>query len=448
MSLSKRRLWAGAGLAIAGAIALTVTLAPLPGELGTGVAALGLIVAGAAGVAIGALVAPVAAVMAALGRARNDARRREHNVRQLFELSELLVHELAEADLLQRVADTVHDVFRMHSVVVLLPWGEGFRLVAVAGQPWSDEELASLVPKAGVLVSLEPGTSGVRVLALAATGAPLGLLGVKGPALDDEARELLRVFANHAAVSLERARLREQALRSELLEETQRVQKALMGAVSHDLRTPLATIKVSASTLRRSGQALDDEDRQELLRNIDAEADRLSRLVTNLLDLTRVDAGALTVDRQPVAVDDLLRESLAPLEPLLSARELTVSIADDLPLVHVDHVLIGQVLANLLENAARHSPEGTPITVSAGTGPAGRVEIAVADQGPGLAADDGRDVFAPFYRSGPGQGTGVGLSIAKAFVEAHGQRIWTEEVAGGGARFCFTVPVFEEGGAF
>jgi len=488
-SLSKRRLLAGSGLAVGGAVVLAEALSPLRSELGAGAGALVLAVAVVAGAAIGgtwagltaalacfvlyatwvgpspgahglshwqpwvvlgvygALVAPVGAVVSALGRARNEARRREHNVRRLLELSELLVHEYAEPDLLDRVVGTVRDVFGMTSVVVLLPWGDELRPAASVGEPWTEDELAGLVPKAGVPVSVERTGGGMRALALAATGAPLGLIGVKGPALGDEDRELLRVFANHAAFSLERTRLREQALRTELLEETQRLQKALMGAVSHDLRTPLATIKVSASTLRLAEQAIDDEDRSELLRSIDAEADRLSRLVTNLLDMTRVEAGSLTVASQPVAVDDLVRESLAPLEPLLSGRELTVSVPEDLPLVRADHVLVGQVLANLLENAARHSPEGTPITISAAPAAAGLVEMAVADEGPGLGAEDEDDIFAAFYRAGPGQGTGVGLSIAKAFVEAHGQRIWAEDAPGGGARFCFTLPVLEERGA-
>ncbi len=489
MSLSRRRFLAGSAVSMGGALLVALAVAPLRAQVGAGGAGLVLAVAVVAGVALGglgagalaagasfalylgffarppgwtglghlqpwvvlgvygALVVPVAWVVSALERARAEARRREHNLRRLLELSDLLVHEHGETDLLQRLATTVRDVFAMTSVVVLLPSGDGLRPAATAGEGWPEEDLVALVPRAGVPVSVELADRGVRAVALAATGTPVGLIGLAGPALGEEDRELLRVFANHAALSLERARLRERALRTELAEETQRLQKALMGAVSHDLRTPLASIKVSASTLCRQPGALDEGERGELLRTIDVEADRLSRLVTNLLAMTRVEAGALQVTRTPVAVDDLAREALAPFELMLSGRRVTVSIPGDLPLVDVDHVLMVQALGNLLENAARHSPEGTAIAVSATLDDAGLVRMAVTNEGPGLGLADGDGVFAPFYRAGPGQGTGIGLSIAKAFVEAHGERIWAEDDPGGGARFCFTLPVLAAGGA-
>ncbi|MHB8594792.1 MAG: sensor histidine kinase, partial [Acidimicrobiales bacterium] len=311
------------------------------------------------------------------------------------------------------------------------------------GDRFTDEELRAIVPRSKVPVSVGvTGGSGggVRTMALSAGGTPVGLLGLRGSSLRAEDSALLLTFANQIALTLERARLREQVLRSELSDKADRLQKALVGAVSHDLRTPLATIKVSASTLRNSEVELGAEDRGELLEVIDAQADRLARLVTNLLNMSRVQAGALKVDRHPVAVVDLVSEALGGLDLLLRPGQVTVGVPDGLPLVDADHVLIEQVLSNLVENAARHAPEGTAIAVDATARPDGLVEIAVADRGPGIPEVERSGVFEMFTRSGPGEGTGVGLSIARAFVEAHGQSIWVEKAPGGGARFCFTLP--------
>ena len=243
----------------------------------------------------------------------------------------------------------------------------------------------------------------------------------------------MHTFANHMALALERAQLREQALRTELLEEVDRLQRALVSAVSHDLRTPLATIKASASTLRSAHADVTPADREELLELIDNQTDRLDRLVTNLLDLSRVQAGALELRNQPIAVDDLVTDAVrglgprAPRSPTSRRRS-----SDDLPLVDVDHLLIGQVLANLLDNAIRHAPPHTAITVGAQRRDDGLVQLTVEDRGPGVARAERTNVFRMFNRSGTTGGTGVGLSIAKAFVEAHGQEIWVEDGPSGG----------------
>ena len=479
MSLSGHRLLAGAGLTLLLTAVLTAVMGPFRSDLGAASGGLVLVLPVVVGTMAGGLAAGIfalvvdfvaydvvfvppygsfpvgdwrafvalavyAAVVLALTRlvsqlasARAEARRRDDHVRRLFELSDLLVGELAESDLLERVVTAVHDAFSMSSVVVLLERREQLEPVAVAGAPWSASSLAALVPRAGVPVRVDIADGGVRSLVLAATGAPVGLLGLDGPALGEEDGELLRALANHAALSLERARLREQAVRTEVLEETERLQKALMGAVSHDLRTPLATIKVSASTLRQAEDVLEVAERKELLDTIDSEADRLERLVRNLLDMTRIQAGALRVMPEPLWIDDLVTDTLGPLDAVLAGHPLTVDVAGELPPVLADHLLVGQVLANLLENAARHSPPGTPLSITARQLD-GEVVMAVTDRGPGLGASR-EQMFEPFRGGGPGQGTGVGLSIAKAFVEAHGRRIWAEDVEGGGTRFCFSL---------
>ncbi|HXQ74893.1 MAG TPA: ATP-binding protein [Acidimicrobiales bacterium] len=385
----------------------------------------------------------VARVVSRLDAARSQAHRRETDIRRLFELTDLLIGEKPVPELLALIVSTVHDAFGFDSVALLLPTGSRLEVAAAAGEPLTDTELGRITPTPGRPTSL--GTSSlhtdeVQSVALSATGRPIGLLGIKGGVLSRHDRELLLTFANHIALTVERAQLREQALRTELLEEIDRLQKILMGAVSHDLRTPLATIKISASTLGNPGADIGTEERQELLALIDDQVDRLNRLVTNLLDMSRVQSGALELHREPIAVVDLVNEAVRGLG-LTGHGRVTMDLADDLPLVDVDHLLIGQVLTNLLDNASRYAPPDTPIAVAARTRPDGHVEVAVTDSGPGVRPDDRAVVFQMFTGRGSAGGSGVGLWIAKAFIEAHGETIWAEDTAGRGGRFCFSLPV-------
>jgi len=386
----------------------------------------------------------VASVVARLETARAEAHHREEAVRRLFELTDLLIEDRPLSEILELVVSTVHSAFALRSVALVLPVGSRLDVVASAGEPLSESELLRVAPEPGVPASLGGSTATRRAqdqtVALIATGRPIGLLHIWGGDLSRHDQDLMHTFANHMALALERAQLREQALRTELLEEVDRLQRALVGAVSHDLRTPLATIKASASTLRSADADVATADREELLELIDNQTDRLDRLVTNLLDLSRVQAGALELRNQPIALGDLVADAVRGLGYRADATEITVTMEDDLPLVDVDHLLISQVLANLLDNAIRYAPPHTAITVSACLGDDGLVQLAVEDRGPGVPRTERTNVFRMFNRSGTSGGTGVGLSIAKAFVEAHGQEIWVEDGPDGGARFCFTMP--------
>lgn len=388
----------------------------------------------------------VAQLVARLDAARAQAHGREAEVRRLFELTELLIGEKPVPELLALIVSTVHDAFALDSVVLLLPSGSRLEIAAAAGEPLTDEELGRITPAPGrpTRLGTSPSTDSheIQSVALAATGRPIGLLGIRGRVLSRHDHDLLLTFANHIALTVERAQLREQALRTELLDEIDRLQKTLMGAVSHDLRTPLATIKISASTLRNPGADVDEEQRHELLALIDDQVDRLNRLVTNLLDMSRVQSGALELRRQPIDLVDLVAEAIRGLGLTGRAERITMDLADDLPPVDVDHLLIGQVLTNLLDNALRYAPEDSPICVSGRTRADGRVEVAVTDSGPGLRPDERATVFQRFTGRGSAGGTGIGLWIAKAFIDAHGEQIWVQDTAGRGARFCFTLPVF------
>jgi two-component system sensor histidine kinase KdpD len=259
--------------------------------------------------------------------------------------------------------------------------------------------------------------------------------------------ELLPALANHLAIALERSQLHERVRHAELLEEIDRLRHALVGAVSHDLRTPLATIKVASSTLLEATSKLSESDICELYSLIDSQTDRLTRIVNDVLDMTRIKAGVLEPRRQAHSTLDLVTAAVSMLRPALQDRRVEVIVPERLPLVSVDNVLIEQVLSNLLDNADRHAPPGTRITVQADLQGADRVEIGVTDSGPGVPPAERQGVFDTFVRYDSGGRAGLGLAIAKAFVEAHGERIWVEDAPAGGARFAFTVPVAPTNGA-
>jgi len=390
----------------------------------------------------------VAQVVAGMNVARASAQLRATEVRRLFDLSELLVRESPVPELLETIVTTVVSAFELDGAALLLPAGERLQLVASAGVPLSDPELHQLSVSAGIPVSVESASVGrgeIQAVALATSGRAIGLLALRGVPVTRGGHELLRAFANHLALALERAQLREQAVRAELLEETDRLRRSLVGAVSHDLRTPLATIKVSTSTLLDPEATLDSAASHELLGLIDMQADRLDRLVANLLDMTRIQSGALELRRRPAAVADLVEEALTVLGPSSEADRVEWRPSAGLPLVDVDHVLICQVLANLIDNATRYSPAGTPVTVSAAKAAGGWVEVAVADRGPGVPVAERTSIFRMMNRREAGGRGGLGLAIAEAFVDVHGQRIWVESNGEAGARFVFTLPAVEPG---
>ncbi len=401
-----------------------------------------------------AVVLMVARVVTNLQSARQEAFRREADAARLFELSQALIGELTLPQLLEHITASVQALFAPRWTALLLPdTGDeaapgkpSLSVAARAGAELSDDDLESLVAGSGQTRSLglPGGVMPSRVaVALVASNRPVGLLVLEEVRFARQDRALLGTFANQAALAVERAQLQEQVLRSRLLEEIDRWRRAMMGAVSHDLRTPLASVKTAVSSLRQDRGGLGAADRADLLELIELQSDRLARLVTNLLDMTRIESGTLAPHASQVPFDELVGEALDAVSGLVPPSRVAVDEAPDLPLLQIDHVLIGQVLANLLENAARLAPGGTPIRIDAraagGTdGP--MVEIAVTDEGPGIAADRRDQVFEMFSEHGGGGRAGLGLTIAKAFVEAHGGTIWIDPHVTRGARVVFTVP--------
>ena len=386
---------------------------------------------------------PVARVVATMNAARAEARRHVIEIRQLFEVSDMLVKDMPLEELLNAIVTTLAEVFESRKVALLLPRRERLEIVAAAGEPLGSEERKRLLPEPGALASLESaaGSDGSLAIALTAAGRPIGLLVLSGGNFADRDSEPLRLFANQIALAVERAQLREKALRTEVTHEVERMARMLVAAVSHDLRSPLSSIKASSSTLADPELELGDDERRKLAGLIDTQADRLAVLVKNLLDMSRVQAGVLQPRLAVVQLGDLVADVVAGLGSVLGGHETRVGIPDDLPPVDIDVVLISRVLTNLLENAARYAPAGTPIRVSAAGAEPGAVELSVTDHGPGVNPGRRNEIFGLYPRRADDTGAGLGLTIAKAFTEAHGQRIWVEDAPGGGARFCCTLPV-------
>ncbi len=253
--------------------------------------------------------------------------------------------------------------------------------------------------------------------------------------------ELLHAFASQAALAFERARLADEAQAAALRAETEQMRGTLLSAVSHDLRTPLASITGAASALRDDA-ALGAKDRRELSETICEEAERLERLVANLLDMTRIESGAVVLKREWVPLEEMVGSAFTRLENKLGQRPIRIELPADLPLLFVDPLLLEQVFVNLLENAAKYTPPGSPIDVKAAV-QAEQVSVEVLDRGPGLPSGAEERLFEKFYRGTHVgvRGIGLGLAICRWIIRAHSGEIRAYPREGGGAVFRLTIPL-------
>jgi two-component system sensor histidine kinase KdpD len=280
---------------------------------------------------------------------------------------------------------------------------------------------------------------------LAPGGIVVGVLGLSPEALDRfdsiEQRRQLDAFAAQMALAMERTQLVEATEKARREVEREQLRNSLLSSVSHDLRTPLAVITGAASALIEAEAKLDAAAQRDLVKTILEEAERLSRLIRNLLDMTRLESGVITVKKEWIPLEEVVGSALNRMETRLVGRDVHVDLPRDLALVPFDAVLIEQVLINLLENAAKYGADPVEISVT----PAGHeVIVEVADRGPGIPPGEEARVFEKFHRlvreSSKG-GVGLGLAICRAIVAAHGGRIWAQNREAGGVSFCFTLPI-------
>jgi two-component system sensor histidine kinase KdpD len=397
------------------------------------------------------LVSLLISTLAARVRAQAEsARWREQRTRVLYALSRDLAGARTTEEVCRVTSHHVSDILQ-GAADVFLPDEQGRLSPSKPGAGADGRELAVAQwafdhgQRAGLGTDTLPGAA-ATYLPLRGTRSVLGALGVRpGDALlplAPDQLDLLETLAQQAASGLERVRLAEEAEQARLTVESERLRSTLLSSVSHDLRTPLATITGAASTLLQP-EALGEEGRRDLAKAIYEEAERLNRLVTNLLDMTRLESGSPRLNRDWHSMEELVGTALARLKTGLEGRRVTVSIPQDLPLVLVDGLLVEQLLVNLLDNALKYSPPGSAIDVTAEA--SGKVMVVeVGDEGPGLPAGGEGRVFEKFYRGGSTPlGFGLGLPIAKAIVTAHGGRISARNRNPHGAVFRFELPLEE-----
>jgi two-component system sensor histidine kinase KdpD len=291
-----------------------------------------------------------------------------------------------------------------------------------------------------------PSTEALYV-PLLASGAPVGALGVKPKDADrlfiPEQLHLLEAFAHQTALAVAGDKLEDKQRDTQMQMEAEKLRSSLLSSLSHDLRTPLAAITGSISSLLENGKKMDEGTRRDLLLNVYDESERLERLVNNLLEMTKLEAKAVKPRLEQQYPGEVVGSAIMRLEKKLGDRKLETHIDPDLPLVPMDALLIEQVLVNLVENAIKYTPPESPIELSVRLDES-RIRVEVVDHGPGLPEGDREKVFEKFYR-GPQKerrgGAGLGLAICKGIVQIHGGTIVAKNRPGGGAVFAFTIPL-------
>jgi len=380
------------------------------------------------------------------------ARGRERRTAALLNLSRDLARERKKDSLSEIAVKHIGEVF-LSQVVVLVPDEQGNLAVPTTGVgtfALDEKELgvAHWVLEnrqvAGIGTDTLPGAKALYLPMIASSG-PVGVVGIL-PANPEESFEpeqihLLETFVNQTAMAMERVILAQEAQKERVSAEKQSLRNVLLSSVSHDLRTPLAAITGSAEILLQKGKSLAEEKRHELINSIHEEAERLNRIVKNVLSMTRLESGAIQIRKEWQSLEEITGAVIDRLAGRLNGHTLNVQIPEDMPLLSFDPLLMEQVLTNLLENALRYTPPGTPIELTAHA-ENDEVLVELADRGPGIPEGQQDWIFDKFTRGKvSGGGVGLGLSICRVIIEAHGGRIWAENRPGGGAIFRFTLPV-------
>ncbi len=395
------------------------------------------------------IVAEMTARLATRLRAREaEAQRRAWEASTLYALTHDMSASTRAVETLQGIAVRLVTVVGVVRCAIFLPDAAGHLRLHTAAPSGTMARATDPVPEPArqAFATAKPVAHGTALaLPLRVGDKVVGVMHIEsppdGPRLLEPTHRLLHTFAEHVAVVIERLRLQQEAAEAEVLRKTDELKSALLSAVSHELRTPLASIRIAATGLLEEGPRSDEAMRRELLEMIDAEASRLARLVNNLLDLSRMEAGVLRPVREWRDLHEVTARAVDGLHDRLRQLRVIVDLPADLPLVPLDFTQIEDVLVNLLDNSVRHSPEGTAIRVTAAQrGP--EVVVQVENEGPPIPVEAADQIFTRFYRGQRDRrGLGLGLAICKGLVEAHGGRIWVERPGEPGARFAFSLPL-------
>jgi two-component system, OmpR family, sensor histidine kinase KdpD len=369
-----------------------------------------------------------------VGRAQANlaqAQARERETTQLHELSTALVGLREAQAVAQVLAERARDTFQAEAVAIAVQAGGG------------EPGVIARVPPEGGANGGEPARA--RLQTVRGGLGEIRLWRAARPLAAQEQR-LLDTFAGQGALAFEHALLARAETQTRVLEESDKLKSALLSSVSHELRTPLATIKAAVSALRGGAVGWETQARADLLAVIEEDVDHLNRLVGNLLDMSRIEAGALKPQRQWGLLAEIVGDTLGRMQRLTEQHRVQVDLPADLPLAPLDPQLLEQVFANLIGNSVKYAPPGSLILVQA-RAHGGELLVQISNSGPQVPPDDLLHIFDKFHRVTEADrvtGTGLGLSICKGIVEAHGGRIWAENLLGGLA-FNFTLPLTWEG---
>ncbi len=384
----------------------------------------------------------ISAQSARLMEHASQADEREARSEALYRLSHNLAAETSVFEAARAAASLAEEVFRTRVVIFLPEDGQlSFRRRTSdhLPLPMSEESIAQSVFANGPKPGKPKDPAGTIYLPLRGARETFGVLAVlpdkDGRAFSSEQQHLMEVFASQTAVAIERTLSHRAADATQLRMQTEQMRSSLLSAVSHDLRTPLASITGAASLLRAQGDRLPIDTQQELLESISEEAERLSRLVGNLLDMTRLESG-VELRRDLYPLEEIVGSALQRMDKQLAGRTVTLQLPDQLPMVFVDDVLLGQVLWNLLENAVKYTPADTPLEIGAFEQD-NAIILEIRDRGPGVPAGEEERIFEKFYRatSKGVRGAGLGLPICRAVIEAHQGTILALPRPGGGTVF-------------
>ncbi len=382
----------------------------------------------------------------------NAARLRERRTAALYNLSKELVHE-QEVKTLSSIAEKhISEVFPS-KVVILMPDEKGNLTVPITSEETFVLDQSELGVaqwtfdhrrQAGLGTDTVPGAKALY-LPLVTSSRTVGVLGIlpgsSTEMFDTEQMHILESFTNQTAIALERALLTEEAQNALLKAETETLRNTLLSSVSHDLRTPLAAITGASSTLLQPNITLDKHSKKELIKTIYEEAEHLNEIIRNVLDMTRLESGAIVIKKEWQSIEEIIGVVLNRFSEKLKEHPISINLSVNLPLVPFDALLIEQVLTNLLDNAIKYTPKETPLDLSATLKGDGLL-LELADRGPGIPHGEEKRIFDKFVRGSRARGgIGLGLTICQAIITAHGGDIWAENRPGGGTVFRFTLPI-------
>ena len=364
-----------------------------------------------------------------------ESSRRQHEIEQLYTLSRNLLLLEVHGSLVQETTNLIAQVFALPGLAFYDRSSDRIHRAGPHDIPVDAGKLRDAALQGTVFHDSATETT---IIPISLGGQPIGSLGIQGSQVSETA---LHAIGNLTAITLERAHAQDAATRAEAARQSEELKSTMLDALAHEFKTPLTPIKAAVTSMLSDGGMTPTH--QELLRIVDEETDRLNSMLSEAIQMSRIEAGQLQLHRSPQSLSKIFQTQLEKLGESIEGRKVIVEVPEDLPRVSVDPEFTGIVIWQLLSNALRYTPPGSPLTLRANAGET-EIIVSVEDCGPGISEQEQRKVFEKFFRGKDQReripGTGMGLTIAREIVRAHHGRIWVESEVGKGARFSFSLP--------